>query len=119
MGREFGRGAGLALVLAMPGGIALAALYALGLLDGAVALAAADAVLRGEPPRSVEFALSGPVERVLRAHFARIDGPGLDGAAAILSLDDVTQLKRSEEMRADFIANAGHELKTPLASLVG
>jgi two-component system phosphate regulon sensor histidine kinase PhoR len=82
-------------------------------------LAAADAVLRGEPVRSVEFALSGPVERVLRAHFARIDPPGLDGAAAILSLDDVTQLKRSDEMRADFVANAGHELKTPLATLIG
>jgi len=82
-------------------------------------LAAADAVLRGEPVRSVEFALSGPIERVLRAHFALIGEPALDGAAAILTLHDVTALKRSEEMRADFIANAGHELKTPLAALIG
>jgi len=82
-------------------------------------LATADAVLRGEPVRSVEFALSGPVERVLRAHFARISEPLLDGAAAILTLHDVTELKRSEQMRADFIANAGHELKTPLAALIG
>jgi two-component system phosphate regulon sensor histidine kinase PhoR len=87
-------------------------------------LAAADAVLRGEPVRNVEFALSGPVDRVLRAHFARIGnapnhGPALDGAAAILTLHDVTELKRSEQMRADFIANAGHELKTPLATLIG
>ena len=82
-------------------------------------LAAADAVLRGEPVRSVEFALSVPVERVLRAHFARIGEPALDGAAAILTLHDVTELKRSEQMRADFIANAGHELKTPLATLIG
>ena len=81
--------------------------------------AAADAILRGDEERSVEFTLSGPVERVLRAHFARIAEPGLDGAAAILSLHDVTALKRSEQMRADFIANAGHELKTPLATLVG
>ena len=72
--------------------------------------------------RSVEFALSVPVERVLRAHLARIArraGPALDGAAAILTLHDVTALKRSEQMRADFIANAGHELKTPLATLIG
>ena len=46
-------------------------------------------------------------------------GPALDGAAAILTLHDVTALKRSEQMRADFIANAGHELKTPLATLIG
>ncbi len=88
-------------------------------LRNPVLLAAADAVLRGEPVRSVEFALSGPIERVLRAHFARVGEPALDGAAAILTLHDVTALKRSEEMRADFIANAGHELKTPLATLIG
>jgi two-component system phosphate regulon sensor histidine kinase PhoR len=88
-------------------------------LRNPVLLAAADAVLRGEPVHSVEFALAGPIERVLRAHFARVGEPALDGAAAILTLHDVTALKRSEEMRADFIANAGHELKTPLATLIG
>jgi two-component system, OmpR family, phosphate regulon sensor histidine kinase PhoR len=82
-------------------------------------LAAADAVLRGEATRSVEFATAVPVDRLLRAHFARIEGPTLDGAAAILTLHDITALKRTEEMRADFIANAGHELKTPLATLLG
>jgi two-component system, OmpR family, phosphate regulon sensor histidine kinase PhoR len=95
-----------------------------GALRNPALLAAADAVLGGEPTRSVEFALSVPVERVLRAHFARIanapaHGPALDGAVAILTLHDVTALKRSEQMRADFIANAGHELKTPLATLIG
>ena len=91
-----------------------------GALRNPALLAAADAVLAGEAARSVEFTLSVPVERVLRAHFAPIaDSPALDGATAILMLHDVTTLKRSEQMRADFIANAGHELKTPLASLVG
>jgi two-component system phosphate regulon sensor histidine kinase PhoR len=99
-------------------------------LRNPVLLAAADAILqggpglRGERAGSVEFALPAPVERVLRAHLARIGdrtshGPALDGAAAILTLHDVTALKRSEQMRADFIANAGHELKTPLAALIG
>jgi len=82
-------------------------------------LAAADAVLRGEPGRIVEFSLAVPVERWLSARFARIDGPPLDGAVAALTLHDITALKRAEQMRADFIANAGHELKTPLASLSG
>src|SRR6266849_1558979 len=93
-------------------------------LRNPVLLAAADAVLRGEAGRSVEFTLSVPIERVLRAHIARIadgtgDGPAPGGAAAILMLHDVTELKRSEQMRADFVANAGHELKTPLATLIG
>jgi two-component system, OmpR family, phosphate regulon sensor histidine kinase PhoR len=93
-------------------------------LRNPVLLAAADAVLRGEAVRSVEFTLSGPVERILRAHLGRItesagDAPRRNDAAAILTLHDVTALKRTEQMRADFIANAGHELKTPLATLIG
>jgi len=95
-----------------------------GALRNPALLAAIDSILRGEPVRSVEFTLSVPVEQVWRAHVARIadlpnHGPALDGAAAILTLHDVTALKRSEQMRADFIANAGHELKTPLATLIG
>jgi two-component system, OmpR family, phosphate regulon sensor histidine kinase PhoR len=82
-------------------------------------LAAADAVLRGEPARVVEFVVAVPVERHLRARFARIAGPSLDGAVAVLTLHDITELKRAEQMRADFIANASHELRTPLATLTG
>lgn len=82
-------------------------------------LTAADAVLRGATARTVEFTLTGPVERQLRARFARISGPAADGAVAVLTLHDVTELKRAEQMRADFIANASHELRTPLATLTG
>jgi two-component system, OmpR family, phosphate regulon sensor histidine kinase PhoR len=82
-------------------------------------LAAADGVLRGEATRIVDFTVSVPIERQLRARFARIDSPSLDGATAVLILHDITELKRAEQMRADFIANASHELRTPLATLIG
>jgi two-component system phosphate regulon sensor histidine kinase PhoR len=82
-------------------------------------LAAADAVLAGADVRTVEFSVSAPVARLLEARLARIDGPSLDGAAAIITLHDITALKRADEMRADFVANAGHELKTPLSTLLG
>ncbi len=82
-------------------------------------LAAADAVLRGQPAQVVEFGLTVPVERQLRARIARIDRRSLDGAVAVLTLHDITELKRAEQMRADFIANASHELRTPLATLLG
>jgi two-component system, OmpR family, phosphate regulon sensor histidine kinase PhoR len=82
-------------------------------------LAAADTVLRGEPARVVDFAVTVPIERQLQARFARMDRPSLDGAVAVLTLHDITQLKRAEQMRADFIANASHELRTPLATLTG
>src|SRR5262252_6689339 len=82
-------------------------------------LAAADAVLGGETARVVDFTITAPLERQLRARLARIDHPPPNGAVAVLALHDITQLKRAEQMRADFIANASHELRTPLATLVG
>ena len=35
-----------------------------------------------------------------------------------MTFNDLTPLRRVEEMRADFIANASHELRTPLAALL-
>jgi two-component system phosphate regulon sensor histidine kinase PhoR len=94
-----------------------------GALRNPALLSAVDALLRGDadggPGQGIEFQLSGATERVLRARLARINGPAVDGAVALLILDDITALKRTEQMRADFIANAGHELRTPLAALLG
>ena len=74
-------------------------------------LEAADAILGGGPARLVGLPLA---ER----HFdARIAATASGGA--VIALSDVTALKRSDELRADFVANASHELRTPLASLVG
>lgn len=42
-----------------------------------------------------------------------------DSSLALLTLHDQTDLRRAEQMRADFLANASHELRTPLASLAG
>jgi two-component system, OmpR family, phosphate regulon sensor histidine kinase PhoR len=81
-------------------------------------LAAVDAVLRGEGERIVEFALGLPIERQLSARIAPL-GPHVAAGAAIITLHDLTASKRSEQMRADFVANASHELRTPLATLLG
>lgn len=94
-------------------------------LRNPVLLEAVDAVLGGGASRTVEFLLPVPVERTLEARvkpFTVIEeekGEGERGPAALVTLHDITLLKRSEQMRADFVANASHELRTPLATLIG
>lgn len=37
----------------------------------------------------------------------------------VLTLHDITRLKRLEEMRKDFVANVSHEIKTPITAIRG
>lgn len=41
------------------------------------------------------------------------------GGGAVATFVDLTDLRRLEEVRRDFVANASHELKTPLTSIRG
>jgi two-component system phosphate regulon sensor histidine kinase PhoR len=70
----------------------------------------------------VEFYERVPVDRWFEAFVTpvRLANAG-DGRPDILlmTFNDLTPLRRVEEMRADFIANASHELRTPLAALLG
>jgi two-component system phosphate regulon sensor histidine kinase PhoR len=65
-------------------------------------------------PGGAPFVLPVPIERHYEAYTARVDG----GMVALL-LHDITAIRRSEQMRADFVANASHELRTPLAAVSG
>lgn len=39
--------------------------------------------------------------------------------AVVLSINDMTELKRLEQIRKEFVANVSHELKTPITSIAG
>jgi two-component system phosphate regulon sensor histidine kinase PhoR len=84
-----------------------------------------DAVRRAgkrREPQRVEFFERVPLDRWFEAFVTPVRLP-LDGSAAadllLMTFNDLTPLRRVEEMRADFIANASHELRTPLAALLG
>jgi two-component system, OmpR family, phosphate regulon sensor histidine kinase PhoR len=77
---------------------------------------------RRREPQRVEFFERVPLDRWLEAFVTPVRiATGGEGVADLLlmTFNDLTPLRRVEEMRADFIANASHELRTPLAALLG
>ncbi len=45
--------------------------------------------------------------------------PNPDGHGAVCTFTDITELSASVTLKADFAANASHELRTPIASILG
>lgn len=71
--------------------------------------------LQSTSPVEREFVVSGPARRSLSLRAMRL--PGQPSPGVMLVLHDVTELRRLENLRREFVANVSHELKTPLASI--
>jgi two-component system phosphate regulon sensor histidine kinase PhoR len=59
------------------------------------------------------------VERPGRRYFQAIITPIVDGDewASLMIFHDISEVRRAEQVRRDFVANVSHELRTPLAAL--
>ena len=55
---------------------------------------------------------------VLDLHAVRVSGRGHEGIAALLVVRDITDLARTAAMKSEFVANASHELRTPVATIL-
>ena len=70
-----------------------------------------DAVLQGRLVQDRELDVDG------RAIL--MNGRPLPSGGAVLVIHDLTEIRRLEAVRRDFVANVSHELKTPLTSISG
>ena len=82
--------------------------------DVAAQLASA---LRGEDVESRELMLTRDPGRTFVARAAPVVATG--GGGAVLVLHEVTDLRRTDQIRRDFVANVSHELRTPLTAIRG
>lgn len=75
------------------------------------------AALAGRTPNFVELTPPRDERRTLVARAA----PATAGAShgAVVVLHDISDLKRADQMRRDFVANVSHELRTPLTAIRG
>jgi len=75
------------------------------------------ATLAGKVPAALQLSPPRDSSRTIVARAA----PTADGSAhgAVLVLHDITDLRRADQIRRDFVANVSHELRTPLTAIRG
>lgn len=77
-------------------------------------------ILKDKKFYNIEITMDDPAEKVLKLYanpIKKTNENDIDGI--IITIQDITELRKLERARTEFIANVSHELKTPLTSIKG
>ncbi|MHB1393983.1 MAG: two-component system histidine kinase PnpS [Clostridia bacterium] len=77
-------------------------------------------ILQNKEFFDTEITIDNPSEKVLKFYtnpIKQTDKSDIGGI--IITLQDITELRKLERVRTEFVANVSHELKTPLTSIKG
>jgi two-component system, OmpR family, phosphate regulon sensor histidine kinase PhoR len=75
--------------------------------------------LSGRQENGCKTVLETAAGRSLQANGAILRDVGGERIGAVIVLNDITQLKKLENHRREFVANVSHELRTPITSIQG
>jgi two-component system phosphate regulon sensor histidine kinase PhoR len=75
------------------------------------------AALAGRVPEGLQLSPPRDDSRTIMARAAPVALSSAEGA--VLVLHDITDLRRADQIRRDFVANVSHELRTPLTAIRG
>jgi two-component system phosphate regulon sensor histidine kinase PhoR len=76
--------------------------------------------LSSDKPVEGTLELTGGVrERQLQVHGTTLQDEKGRSIGAVIVLNDITRLRRLENVRREFVANVSHELRTPITSIKG
>jgi len=80
-----------------------------------------DSYIHKKTKNNVDFEINLPQNKTLKVYINPIVNSELANKTigTVIVFNDITELKRLERIRSDFVANVSHELRTPLTSIMG